>query len=375
MEMKHGLLMLNGIALLSWCAKAQDVLISPPQVDRLSQRIERSAAIHTRMWPDDVTLEPHLFFEADAAQGSYRAGLGAIDKHDYTAAIAAMQRVVDAKTHLADAATYWKAYAQLKLGRSNDALASLAELHKQFPGSSWLNDAKALELEARTRAGHPVSPDTVEDEDLKLLAIGGLMRSDPGRATPLVEKVVSDPNNAPQLRARALFVLARSDSPDARRTVSEMAKGSANPELQAKALEYMAATDSGANGPMFAEAYQRSTDAAVKRAALNALFMRKDTNDLLAIAKAETNPMLQRESVLMLGMAGGAAQLVSLYNSSSSEALKRSVLDSLTAQGAAASLVEIARRETNPTLKKLAVERLSAMNDKAASDYMMELLK
>src|SRR2546421_9603571 len=59
-------------------------------------------------------------------------------------------------TDRADAALYWKAYAQNKLGRGADALATLANLSKEFPQSRWLDDSKALEAEIRQSSGQKV---------------------------------------------------------------------------------------------------------------------------------------------------------------------------------------------------------------------------
>src|SRR4030095_14967154 len=80
-----------------------------------------------------------------------------------------------------------------------------------FPSSRWLGDARALELQIRQRAGQSVSPDTQADDDLKLLAIQGLMHSNPEQSVPMLEKLLAG-NNSPRLKERALFVLAQSGS-------------------------------------------------------------------------------------------------------------------------------------------------------------------
>lgn len=360
--------------LISGAAGQEDP--SPAFLDQQLATMRAQAEIGTQMALDMRMPFPQgIMFDWENFGGdSYHAGTQAIDRHDYQAAIADMKRVISAKSNHTDGALYWEAYAEFKLGRTKDALATLVELRKSYPQSSWLSDAKALELEARSQSGQPVSPETEGDEDLKLLALNGLMHSDPSRATPLIEKVVADASNAPRLRERALFVLARSNAPDARQTVAKLAEGGANPDLQARAIKYLAITDSQQDSALFAAIYRHTTDPEVKRAALQALFLRKDTSGLLAIAKAESNPDLQREAVQFLGMTGGTAPLFSLYQSASNSALKRKIIDSLCSQNAAKQLVDIARHESDPQLKRDAVERLSTMKDKAATDYMVELL-
>jgi TolA-binding protein len=304
----------------------------------------------------------------------YRSGTRAIDRHDYEKAITAMDQVITAKSNRSDGAYYWKAYAQSKLGRTSDALATLAALQRNFPKSAWLNDAKALEVETRQSAGQKVSPESESNDDLKLLAINGLMHSDPGQATPLVEKVLNDPKNPPKVRERALFVLARSNAPEARQTVARFAEGNANPDLQMRAIQYLAATEAKDNPGVFTKIYSQSSDAAVKRSALQALFIRQDRDALASIAKSETNLDLRRQSVRFLGALGATDVLANLYQSESNVELKRSILDALAGQGDGKDLVALARHESDPKLKREAVERLSTMDSKEAKDYMLELL-
>ena len=90
----------------------------------------------------------------------------------------------------ADAALYWQAYSLDRLNRQAEALTTVAELLKNYPMSRWLNDARALEIAMRQRAGQPVSPDQQNDDDLKLLAIQGLQQMDPAQGVPLLEKIL-----------------------------------------------------------------------------------------------------------------------------------------------------------------------------------------
>lgn len=305
---------------------------------------------------------------------AYREGTRAIDHHEYAKAISAMDRVIEAKGGHKEGAYYWKAYAQSRIGRTNDALATLSELRKDDPQSRWLNDAKALEVEIRQDAGQHVSPDGQPDEDLKLLAINGLMNSDPARALPLLEKVLNGTKNPPRVRERALFVLARSNSPEAQSAVLRIAKGGGNPDLQMKALQYLAVAGGKNVTANLSEAYNASQDVSVKRAALQGLFMAKARDQIVAIAKSERNPELRMESIRFLGVLGADDVLLSLYNSETNADIKRSILDAFFERGDAKQIIALSRRENDPGLKRQAVQRLSMMKSKEASDYLMELL-
>ncbi|MGB7621230.1 MAG: tetratricopeptide repeat protein, partial [Terriglobia bacterium] len=115
----------------------------------------------------------------DKEEALYDHGTRALDQGHWDRAVAVFGQVVELHARRTDGALYWKAYAQNKLGQRTEALAGLAELNKSFPQSRWINDAKALEVEIRSQAGRPVSPSNEGDEDLKLMAINGLLTSDP----------------------------------------------------------------------------------------------------------------------------------------------------------------------------------------------------
>src|SRR5688572_2211258 len=73
-----------------------------------------------------------------------------------------------------------------------------------------------------------------EDEELKAMAIDGLMQSDSERAIPLVDKVLQNPQASIRLRMRALQALGRSNSTKAREIVVRVAKDGSNAELQSR---------------------------------------------------------------------------------------------------------------------------------------------
>ena len=309
------------------------------------------------------------------ADVDYDRGARSIDRRDYENAIQSFDAVIAAKHARADGAMYWKAYAQNRLGRRDQALATLAQLQKDHPQSRWLNDAKALEVEVRQAAGRPVSPEAEGDEDLKLLALNSLMRSDPERSVPVVEKVIKDPKASPKVKERALFVLAQSRDERARSAVVAVAKGSGNPDLQMKAVEYLGMSGKE-NAPLLQEIYNLSNDTNVRRAVVRGYMMSRDSERLLAVAKSEQNADIRREAIHMLGTMRDekvAAALASLYGSADASS-KQAILDSLMIQNNAKGLIEIARKETDPRLRQQAVERLSVMKSKEATDYMLEVL-
>ena len=373
--------------------------------------------------------------KAERLEELYDDGREALDEDRYEKAEAKFDQLAQLNGPQTDAAMYWKAYAQSRLGKREAALATLADLKKRFAQSRWQKDAGVLELEVKQSSGQPVKPGDQGDEELKLMAIQGLMKSDPERAMPLLEKVVNG-SGTPKEKSRALFVLAQSGSPQGREIIGRIAKGQSNPELQREAIKYLGLFGGAQSRQVMAEVYASNPDASVRRAILRAYMLGGDKEHLFAAAKSEKDESLRREAIRQLGLVHGVGELEQLYQMESStdlrreilqafflagesgklvqaaqsekdpelrraairnlglihsdesgkalqtiyaretdRGLKEEVLNAYFLQGNAAALVAVARNEKDPELKKTAVSRLSLMHSKEATDYLMELLQ
>ncbi len=156
--------------------------------------------------------------EANREDSDYQKGLRELDAQQWDQAIASFKAAAE-KGSAADASLYWKAYAQERAGRREEALAAIDSLRQSYPASRWLRDAKALEVEVRAQTGVPVSPAAEQDDDLKLMALNNIMQADPDKALPILQKLLAG-NNSTKLKERALFVLTQSSSPDARKVLA-----------------------------------------------------------------------------------------------------------------------------------------------------------
>jgi len=367
-------------------------------------------------------------------QALYTKGTAAIDNRDWDAAARAFADVAALKGERADAALYWRAYALNKVGRRDLALEALAALKSRYPRSRWTKDAGALDLEIRQASGQAPRPESAESDDLKLMALGGLMNADPARAVGIIKEMLAG-TPSEKLKERAVFVLAQSATPEARQLLLQLARGDRDPETQAAAVRYLgmfggeesrralldiygassnaharkavlqalmlagdrqqlaaiAAKESAPElrqeainqlGVLGARAdlnqlYQQNTDVDVRRAVINALFVSGGVEEITALATKESAPELRREAVQRLGLMGAktAPTLKSIYASAREPETKRAVLQAFFVQGNATALIEIARQEQDASIKKDAVQLLSLMHSKEATDYMLELLK
>src|SRR5690349_19986383 len=213
--------------------------------------------------------------------GLYSAGQRALDRGQWDEALADFNRVVSNAGPRAEGAVYWKAYTLNKLGRRDEARAAIADLRKTYPMSRWLDDANALDMEIQQAAGRSVSPENQPDEELKLMALNALVRSDPDRAFPLLDNLLKTAQT-PRLKERVLFVLSQTDSPRAQQTLEQVARGGGNPDLQVTAITYLGALSrrKGNSQPLY-DIYAATSDVNVKRALLQALRSAGDTDHIM----------------------------------------------------------------------------------------------
>jgi hypothetical protein len=365
----------------------------------------------------------------------YSDGREALEEDRYDRAAEKFSELASMNGPQTDAAMYWKAYAENKLGKRDSALATIADLEKKYVQSRWIKDAKALEIEVRQSNGQASNPDIQSDEDLKMLALRGIMQSDPARGVPMVETFLNGPGS-PKLKSNALFLLAQNGSSQAREVLAKIAKGQSNPDLQRKAVEYLGMFGGQQSRQTLAEIYASSNDVSVKRAIIRSYMIGGDKEHLLAAAKGEKDASLRAEAIRQLGIVHAPNELRELYKTETSpevkkdilqafflsgdakflaeaaqgekdpeirrtairnlglvgsadakEALlaiyaketdrenKEAVLNALFIQGNAHALVTIARGEKDPGLKKTAVSKLALMNSKEGNDYLMEILQ
>src|SRR5438093_9168306 len=214
-----------------------------------------------------VVVPPTFTLSSDQVEALYDQPRQFIELSQFDRAVTEFDRLIDWKSPRTDAAMYWKAYSLSKMTDQGAALETLAALEKQFKTSRWIKDAKALEVEIRQASGQAVTPDLQNDEELKLLALRGLMQSDPERTLPIIEQMLGA-TNTPRVKDRALFVLSQSRSSRAREVIGNVAKGTSNPDLQLKAIRYLGIMGGSETRDLLADVYRTSSDIAVKRAIL-----------------------------------------------------------------------------------------------------------
>ena len=312
-------------------------------------------------------IEPRI--HVGVGDRSYQRGTSALDAGRWEDARQIFDSIAGEKGPRADGALYWRAYAENRLGRRDQALATLASLRQQYPASDWLNDAQALTVEIQQQAGKPVDPNAEANEEMKLIAINVLIGQDPERAIPLLEKILKS-GSSPALKDRALFVLTQNKSPQAQQLLIAIAKGGSNPDLQLRALNYMAIGGNKNVAGDIVGIYNASHNTAIKKQAISSLMMAKASDELFNIARNEQDSVLRDDAIRNLAMLRQSDKLAQLYQAGIG---KDMVLENMFMLGDPARLLEIIRTEKDPKLRGTAIRSLGLMRSSQAGDGLVAL--
>ena len=206
------------------------------------------------------------------------------------------------------------------------------------------------------------------DPDLRVQALGGLMRTDAELAIPMLAEMAMQ-HDKPRTASSAILVLAQSPLPKARATVLEAAK-TAPEAVQISAVRALAITGGRQASNDLMQVYVTANEP-VKWQIAKSLGDLEQPAPLMQIIKTEKEGRIRSTALISLGRAGAVAQLAALYPTSSVQS-KRSIIDGFVSARAEAQLIRVCdiERKGNPQLRKFALERLRLFDTEAARAYL-----
>ncbi|HYY94203.1 MAG TPA: HEAT repeat domain-containing protein [Pyrinomonadaceae bacterium] len=143
-----------------------------------------------------------------------------------------------------DAALFWLAYAHNRQGNYQAAYDSLTRFFRQFPRSSWADDAQALRVEvlAKLRPGTPVDVPEDGPDDLKIIALRALCENDKASCAARAGEVLRS-NNSSRVKEAAIILLARYGGGEAVPTLIQLARSEPDAKLRTRAIRALGETN------------------------------------------------------------------------------------------------------------------------------------
>ncbi|MGH9413171.1 MAG: HEAT repeat domain-containing protein [Terriglobales bacterium] len=333
----------------------------------------------------------------EQADQQYQKALNAINSADWKNAEsemkAARKAMAKAQSGQVSGALYWEAYAAAHLGERTQALAALEKLQSRGQSSGWEVDAAALKLQILSMEDRvaplppippvpptpPMSDATIVSphDELQLLALNGLMNTEPAKAVPLLENVIHGHADT-TVKNRALFVLAQNSSPAAVTALVQIAGSNPAASVRSHAVRYLGMMGGAEGAQALEQIYAHSHSVATRRDILSAYMLGGDTPQIIAAAETEKNPQLRTDAIRELGMTGSPQALTALkglYAGARERSTSEAVIQALFLHNSATALVALARKEKDPGLKEDIVQKLSMMKNPTATAYLEEILK
>ena len=205
------------------------------------------------------------------------------------------------------------------------------------------------------------------DTDLRIQALGRLIRTDAKKVIPMLRSIALEADN-PGAARRAVFVLAQSGNPEAQMMVVDVANKGAEPVRVAAVREL--GRFGGANVSQELLKVYSTANTPVKQQVVLSLGQRADTNALLKICQSERDASLRDAAIVTLGRAGGREQLRLMYSKASAREAREAVIRGLFNARDEDGLIRIADQERDPRLRRYVLERLRLMGTPRARAYL-----
>lgn len=299
---------------------------------------------------------------------AYSQGRSFLDQRQYERAITSFDRVIAQKSTRADAALYWKAFCQHRLGRADEAVASITQLRKEYPQSKYLPDAKVLEAEVKK-----TPPQQITDDEIKLLAINSMKETDPERAVPLLEDVLNKANSL-RVKRGALSVLAQINSPRTHQILLGYAKGGGNPDLQMEAIRYIAVNrDKQTTSTELRQIYESTEDVSIRRAIIAAYQSAGNKTELVRIAEAGGPIAIRQSAISGLTNIAAPQELWALYQKETDKDLKIQMVQAFSSMGAIEQLTQILKTEKDPEVRRRAIRSLGGSRTEKTGQLLVDL--
>jgi outer membrane protein assembly factor BamD (BamD/ComL family) len=289
----------------------------------------------------------------------FSAGQQALDAHDWARARRIFGEIAAGGGKDADAALYWKAYAQSRAHDYPAALKSVQELASTYPHSKWRDDAEALAVEMGKKPGRD---DLSDNEELKLYALQAMMMTHPEKATRLVRKIVEQ-GKSDELKKRALFVLMQAHDADTSNLLSNVIAGPASLPVKVAAVRTLGAIGDKQSLDILDKTYAGADNDTLKKSVLQAYMMSNHMERVHALVTREKDPELRRLAIRMLAARGEIKDLESLYDKEKDPRTREVIAQGFAMAGDGKMVVRIIKTDKDPKVRIAAIHGLMMIDD------------
>ncbi len=178
----------------------------------------------------------------DAAMKVFVEGRAFITNKEWAKAAEKFRYVINQypKSENVDVALYWLAFALKKQDKFNEASEVLAQLLNQHANSSWVGDARQMQIEIAAATGRRdvVIEEAISSEDeIRIIALQSLFEADSARAVTLISDILKRGSKASnRLREASVSLLGQYGGKEAMPVLLDLARSEQEPKIRKRAI-------------------------------------------------------------------------------------------------------------------------------------------
>jgi tetratricopeptide (TPR) repeat protein len=180
---------------------------------------------------------------SDPATKALNEGRAAIASKNWARAAEKFNEVIRLypQSEHVDASLYWLGFALKKQDMPQEAYDTLMRLITNYPRSSWVIDARSLQMElALTLKKNDLILEgarNADNDQVKIAALHSLFQVDSSEATRIVTDIIKPSSNAaPDIKERAAMLLGRYGDRQARAILIDFINKETDPDIRRRAI-------------------------------------------------------------------------------------------------------------------------------------------
>jgi HEAT repeat protein len=318
---------------------------------------------------------------SDPAIRLFEEGRDSIQDEDWKAAGQKFNQFIKEYPHhdKDDAALYWLAFSLERQQQFEEARRTLDQLLREYPKSSWINDAKTIRAEMAAHEGNlhfdlKVDGATVvigesgadsENDEIKMVALRSLFQSNPAKASAFVMELSKPESKAPlNLKRAALNMLAQSGGKEGMAVLEGIVTSDREPELRRTAAFWLGQSGDDHALDLLKQVALQDKDPEIAKSAVFGISQRRNPKAKQLLSELATSaPSIEVKKAAIFGLVqtegeGAVDELIKIYDSDHDVEIRRQVTFVLSQCGgprAAAKLLEIAKSGNDVEVRKQAI--------------------
>jgi HEAT repeat protein len=285
-----------------------------------------------------------------------------------------------------DTALFWLAYAHNKQGNYQAASDTLARLFKEYPRSTWIDDAKTLRAQVLSSLDPNYRPEVKaeDNDDLIIIALKALCENDRVGCSARVSEVLKSSTKSARVKEAAMILLGRYGGNEAVPALIQLSRSEPNEKLRMRAIRVLGNTNDDRALDVLHEIAMSATyeDESPTDSAIHALAGHDSPRAVSLLGDLALNgkhPRVRTHAVELLSRRKGdnvVDELFRIYDASSEVQVKKYVLAGLSNRRdprAINKLVEVARSAPDVQLRAQAIRAIPNRGEEQDLDVLLPL--